>query len=65
MSSFCMQTLSIVDDPTHWWQRAEEAHRVADQLDDPIAKKTMLDVARSYDQLAALAEAKLPFKISQ
>ena len=65
MCFFGMQALSIVDDPTHWRQRAEEAHRVADQLDDPIAKKTMLDVARSYEQLAALAEAKLPFKISQ
>jgi len=41
-----MQTLSIVDDPTRWRQRAEEAQRVADQLDDPLAKKTMLDVAR-------------------
>ena len=65
LSSLCMQTLSIVDDPTHWRQRAEEAHRVADQLDDPIAKKTMEDVAHSYEQLAALAEAKLPFQISQ
>jgi hypothetical protein len=60
-----MQSQSIVDDPTHWRQRAEEAYRVADQLDDPIARKTMLDVAGSYEQLAALAEAKLPFQISQ
>ena len=60
-----MQTPSIVDDPTHWQRRAEEAHRVADQLEDPLAKKTMSDIARSYEQLAALAEAKLPFKISQ
>jgi hypothetical protein len=60
-----MQTLAIIEDPTHWQQRAEEARKVADQLDDPIAKRTMLDVARSYEQLAALAEAKLPFQISQ
>lgn len=39
----------------------QRKHRVADQLDDPIARKLMLDVARSYQQLAALAEAKLPF----
>ena len=60
-----MQTLSIVDDPTHWRQLAEEARRVADQLEDPIAKKTMLDVVGSYEELSVLAEAKLPFQISQ
>ena len=65
VSSLCMQTLAIIEDPTHWQQHAEEARKVADQLDDPIAKRTMLDVARSYEQLAALAEAKLPFQISQ
>jgi hypothetical protein len=59
-----MKTRSIIDDPTHWRQRAEEARRVADQLDDPIAKKTMLDIARSYEQLAALAAAKLAPKTS-
>ena len=59
-----MQTASIIDAPAHWRRRAEEAYRVADQLDDPIARKLMLDVARSYQQLAALAEAKLPFEIA-
>ena len=39
-------------------RRAEEARRVADQLDDPIAKKTMRDIALSYERLAALAEKK-------
>jgi hypothetical protein len=28
-------------------------------LDDPVAKTTMFDIAHSYDQLAALLEAKL------
>jgi hypothetical protein len=59
-----MQTPSIKDDPIHWRQRADEARRVADQLDDPIAKKTMLDIAQSYEQLAALAQAKLAPKTS-
>ena len=57
-----MVTPPIIDDPTHWHRRAEEARTVADQLDDPIAKQTMLDIAQSYDQLAALAEAKLAHK---
>ena len=57
-----MKTPSIRDDPAHWRRRAEEARRIADQLDDLIAKKTMQDIATSYERLAALAEAKLPPK---
>ena len=51
-----MKTPSIRDDPAHWRQRAEEARRITDQLDDPVAKETMRDIARSYEQLATLAE---------
>ena len=59
-----MRTLPIINDPPHWRRRAEEARRIANQLDDPIAKKTMLDIAHSYDQLAALAEAKLAPRVA-
>ena len=55
-----MKTPSIANDPAHWRRRAEEARRVADQLDDPIAKKTMHDIALSYERLARLAEVKQP-----
>ena len=55
-----MKTTSIANDPAHWRRRAEEARRVADQLDDPIAKKTMRDIALSYERLAMLAEVKQP-----
>ena len=48
----------LADDPAHWQRRAEEARRIADQLDDPIAKKTMREIALSYERLAALAEKK-------
>lgn len=51
-----MRKPSLKDDPEHWRRRAEESRRIADQLDDPVAKKTMLDIASSYLQLAALAE---------
>ena len=51
-----MKTPSIRDDPAHWRRRAEEARHIADQLDDPVAKETMRDIARSYEQLATLAE---------
>lgn len=49
---------SLADNPEHWRRRAEESRRIADQLDGPIAKKTMLDIAQSYEQLASLAETK-------
>jgi hypothetical protein len=48
----------MIDDPGHWRQRAEESRRTADQLDDPVDKKTMLDIAEAYEQLLALAEVK-------
>jgi hypothetical protein len=50
-----MPTDSQVNDPAHWRQRAEEARRIAAQLDDPVASKAMLDIARSYDAMANLA----------
>ena len=49
---------SLANDPAHWQRRAEEARRLADQLDDPIAKKTMREIAISYERLADLAEKK-------
>lgn len=42
----------------HWRRRAQEARSIAGQMDDPTAKNTMLDIANSYDRLAALLEAK-------
>jgi hypothetical protein len=53
-----------IDDPAYWRRCAVEARRTADQLDDPIAKKAMLDIAISYEQLAALAAARLAPKTS-
>ena len=53
-----MNKIPLVDDPEHWQRRAEEAHRTVDQLDDPVAKETMRDIARSYERLAELAEAR-------
>ena len=55
-----MSTLSSpVNDPAYWRQRAEETRALADQLDDPVAKQTMLEIALAYEQVAALAEARL------
>jgi hypothetical protein len=48
--------LSIFDDPAHWRGRSQEARIIADQMKDPEAKRTMRDIATSYELLAEGAE---------
>jgi hypothetical protein len=45
-----------IHDSAYWRERAQEARRIADELADGVAKQTMLEIARSYDNLAAIAE---------
>ena len=45
-----------IDDPNNWLDRAEEARTVAQQLDDPAAKRMMVGIAESYERLAQRAE---------
>jgi hypothetical protein len=47
---------SFINDPEHWRKRAEEARKLADQMNDPDAKQTMLGIAKDYDHLAERAE---------
>ena len=54
-----MQAATEINDPAYWRQRAEEARRLASQLDDAVAKQTMLDIAKSYEQLALITQARL------
>jgi hypothetical protein len=48
----------LQDDPKHWRQLAQHARAAADELDDPDARRTMLEIADGYDQLASIAEKK-------
>jgi hypothetical protein len=50
---------TLLNDVTHWRNRAEEARTVADQLADPEAKRTMHGIADSYEKLARNAEARI------
>ena len=47
------------DEPTHWRRCAEDARRNAEQAMDQVCKKILADIADAFDQLAALAQAKL------
>jgi hypothetical protein len=49
-----------INDPAYWRERAEEARRIAEQLADAVAKDMMLDIARSYDNLAKIGEERRP-----
>jgi hypothetical protein len=46
----------IADDPAHWRQRAQEARREAEQIDDPSIKSALLEIAAAYERLAAIIE---------
>ena len=47
---------SVLDNPKHWRERAEEARSIAEQLSDPDAKRMMLRIADDYERLAQHAE---------
>ena len=46
----------LIDKPDRWRKRAEEARAIAEKLATPDAKRTMLDLAASYEVLARRAE---------
>jgi hypothetical protein len=43
---------SLIDHPGHWLERAENADRLANEMDDPDAKRGMQDVADAYRLIA-------------
>jgi hypothetical protein len=44
------------DDPAHWRQRAQGTRAEADKLNDPIAKRMLLEIAEAFERLAERAE---------
>jgi hypothetical protein len=52
--------MSFPDDaePEYWHERAQEARALADQMNDPEAKRMMLEIANGYEWLAKRAETK-------
>jgi hypothetical protein len=47
---------SIVNDPKHWLDRAQEMRRLADYARDDASKQTMLRIAEDYERLAERVE---------
>ena len=42
----------------NWSQLAEQARAMAEDMDDALAKKTLLEIAAGYDRLTARALAR-------
>jgi hypothetical protein len=53
-----MSSTSQLMDAEYWLGRAEEARVQANQTRDPDAKRTLLEIAENYQQLAEQAEAR-------
>jgi hypothetical protein len=47
---------TLMNNPQHWRDRAEEARVNAEQIGDPEAKRMMLEIAEGYLRLAERAE---------
>jgi hypothetical protein len=45
----------LFHDPAHWYDRAEDARRVAAEILDPISRRKMLEIAETYESLARRA----------
>jgi hypothetical protein len=50
-----MDQPDIIYDASHWLSRAQQAREVADSLEDPEAKRSMLKIASEYERLAERA----------
>jgi hypothetical protein len=58
-------SLYSINNPKHWLDRAKEARALAEQMDDPEAKSTMLKNADDYERLAQRAEERAAGRWSQ
>jgi hypothetical protein len=46
----------FIFDPKHWRERAKEARTQAEQMRNPDPRRTLLEIADNYEQLASQAE---------
>jgi hypothetical protein len=50
---------SILDEPKHWQEHAEEARSISEQLSDPESRRMILRMADNYERLAAHARRRM------
>jgi len=54
-----------INDPENWLNRAKEARALAERIDDPEAKRTMLKNADEYERLAHRAKERAAGRLPQ
>jgi hypothetical protein len=50
---------TLMNNPQHWRDRAEEARVNAEQMSDPESRRMMLEIADGYMRLSERAERRL------
>ena len=45
----------LIDNPTHWRDRARETRALAEQMDDPEVRRVLLEIAGRYNRIAEKA----------
>jgi hypothetical protein len=50
------QMSATITDPRYWIERAKETRELAEQINDPLAKRALLAIAQGYLIVARRAE---------
>jgi hypothetical protein len=50
---------SYIDNPKHWYIRADETRSLAEPMTDTASRQAMLGVAAGYDRMAKRAEERI------
>jgi hypothetical protein len=50
---------SLLNDPRHWRERAEEARKVVAESDNPLVRRSMMRIVEEYEELAKRAEERV------
>jgi hypothetical protein len=51
-----MSKQAEVNDPYYWQQRAQDTRRLASQMQDAIAREALLEIAKTYERIGAIAQ---------
>ena len=55
-----MGEVSDLNDPRHWLERAQQARKTAESINDPAPREAMLRIAEAYEQMAKRVQTR-PF----
>jgi hypothetical protein len=53
-----MSKTAEVSDPSYWHRCADDAWRLASQRQDAVAKEALLEIAKTYERIGAIAQSR-------